>query len=169
MILLPLTTPMPATRNPDSPMAQLPEGADFVDESVVLRVIAGPTCRRGPLDPDETFLAADDLDFAGWRPVRPAAAITATPAPQAAVPVVPPPRRTAPPPPRQAAAHRVGGGWLSVVTGLFCGVLFGIALLSQHQLVPPAAKWLPSQAPAAPESAATVIPQAVTSTDARTR
>lgn len=164
MILLPLTTPMPATRNPDSPMAQLPEGADFVDDSVVLRVIAGPSCRRVPLYPDETFLAAEDLDFAGWRPVKPASAIPATHAPHPAVAIV-----ATPPRPRQAPGHRVGGGWLSVVTGLFCGVLFGIALLSQHQLVPPAAKWLPSQAPAAPESAATVIPQAVTRTDARTR
>lgn len=172
MILMPFTTPMPSQRNPDSPMATLPEGADFVDELVVQRVIAGPTCRRVPLYLEETFLAAEDLDFAGWRPLKSAVPAPVAPARPAPAPVVsvspvaalpPEPARLPVARPLPGPARRVGPAWFGATAGLFCGVLFAIALLGQHQLAPRAAKWLPAQ-PAAADSA---IPQAVTSNDAR--
>lgn len=169
MILLNVNSPLPAARNPEAPTSRLPEGADFVDAEAVQRILAGPVCRRGSLFTGEAFLTAEDTDFAGWHPLTPQPARKTFPA----APVAPP--QLATPVPQAAAPAFSKPGppaapvWFSFAFAIFGLGLLGLAILSQHPIAQPAAKWQPAQPPMAGHTAATLpeipaIPQDLSST-----
>lgn len=148
MILLNVNSPLPAARNPEAPISRLPEGADFVDDETVLRILAGPVCRRGSLFPNEAFLTAEDTDFAGWHPLEPQPVRVNPPAASATLPELPAPIRCVISPAFSPTPERPASPvWFSVAGALFCLGLLGLAIVSQHQISQPAAKWLPAQPP----------------------
>ena len=58
---------LPSLRTHEESSMPVMERDGFVDESVVLALVAGPTLTRQLADPGELVLSADDMDFAGWR------------------------------------------------------------------------------------------------------
>lgn len=60
-------TPFPAHRADDKSTSRVMEREGFVDEAVVTALVTGSHLGRSMADPDDLALAADDLDFAGWR------------------------------------------------------------------------------------------------------
>lgn len=60
-------TPLPAHRADEQSSMLVMEREGFVDEAVVAALVTGNHLGRTMADPDDLALAADDLDFAGWR------------------------------------------------------------------------------------------------------
>lgn len=58
---------LPSLRTNEQSGMPIMERDGFVDESVVLALVAGPTVTRQIVDSGELVLSADDMDFAGWR------------------------------------------------------------------------------------------------------
>ncbi len=59
--------PLPSCRYDDPSDSLMMEREGFVDESVVTAIMCGSRSARTMAYPDDLALAADDLDFAGWR------------------------------------------------------------------------------------------------------
>ena len=57
---------LPSPRFDDVSGMPMVERDGFVDDAVVLALIAGPAMPRYQADSRDLALAADDMDFAGW-------------------------------------------------------------------------------------------------------
>lgn len=126
-------SPLPCLRAAEVSSMSEAERDGFVDDSVVLALVAGPAMTRPPADPKDLALAADDLDFAGWRlpSALPAQAPAATPLPMQAAA-----RRAAPPEieePVLGAPHCGNHRWWlaglaeALSTLLFSALLFSLS------------------------------------------
>lgn len=123
--------PLPSLRFDEKSRAQLMEMEHdgFVDEAAVTALMAGPRQPRNSGFPEDLALAADDLDFAGWR---------LGPAPRSRGAEVPPQvidaivRRASPPPePGLGLPHHSGQRWwLAGLAGVLTTLLFSLLLLS---------------------------------------
>ncbi len=60
-------SPLPTHRDDDPSSMRLMEREGFVDEAVVTALVRASHLGRSVADPTDLALAADDLDFAGWR------------------------------------------------------------------------------------------------------
>ena len=87
-------TPLPAHRADDKSSLLVMEREGFVDEAVVTALVTGSHLGRSVADPDDLALAADDLDFAGWRLSKSATVRSAEVPPQVIDAIV---RRALPP------------------------------------------------------------------------
>lgn len=146
--------------------AMEPDG--FVDDEVVLALIAGPSRSRATADSKDLVLAADDMDFAGW--------IMPEPLPSRFTPPIvseteiherraePPTWNKAPAPRRKQAAGR----WLlagligTIFTLSLAALLFALVdrgLLSLEGFSFPAKQEVPQTAPlkSTPEAAASSL------------
>lgn len=148
--------PLPSLRFDDESRAQLMEmeHAGFVDEAAVTALMAGPRQPRISGFPEDLALAADDLDFAGWR---------LGPAPRSRGAEVPPQvidaivRRASPPPEPGLGSPHHGGHrwWLAGLAGILTTLLFSLLLLSlstRSEVLPesPPLATIPASQPPAP-------------------
>jgi len=99
-------------------------GAGFVDDAVILAIVAGPPAtRQGPLAANPA-LAASEMDFAGWRlPAAPPAAASQPGARRAAPPAIEEPGIGEP----HRGSHR---WWLAGLAGATSTLLFSALLLT---------------------------------------
>lgn len=148
--------PLPSLRFDEKSRAQLMEMEHdgFVDEAAVTALMAGPRQPRNSGFPEDFALAADDLDFAGWR---------LGPAPRSRGAEVPPQvidaivRRASPPPePGLGLPHHSGHRWwLAGLAGVLTTLLFSLLLLSlstRSEVLPepPPLATIPASQPPAP-------------------
>ncbi len=132
MTRLPLN-PLPSVRFDQDSSVPVVEREGFVDDAVVLALVAGPPSAQRPLPQAAALaLAADDMDFAGW--CLPSAshpqsfALGPSPLPTST-------QRPAPPAqeepglgePHQGNRHR---WWLAGLAGGISSLLFSLLLLS---------------------------------------
>ncbi len=115
----PRLSPLPAHRADDQSTLLLMEREGFVDEAVVTALVTSSHLGRSVADPDDLALAADDLDFAGWRLSKSVTVRTAEVPPQVIDAIV---RRALPPVigdphpgSRHSASHR---WWLTAFAGV---------------------------------------------------
>ena len=59
-------SPLPSVRFDEDSSVPVIEREGFVDEALVLALVAGPITQRPLPEAAELALAADDMDFAGW-------------------------------------------------------------------------------------------------------
>jgi hypothetical protein len=135
MTLLNLS-PFPCLRAEEVALMPSIERDGFVDDAVVLALMAGPiTPRERIAEPSELILAADELDFAGWSLPLPA-----LPAETRVAPPAPAPRRAAPPAylePGLGEPHRGNHRWwLAGLAGAISTVLFSSLLLFLSSRIP---------------------------------
>jgi hypothetical protein len=128
-------SPFPSLRIDEIPGKPVTEREDFVDDAVVMALVAGPITQRNAPSSAELALAVDDMDFAGWC-LTPAPAIPrdkpphplSSPAPSA------PQSRPAPPiqnEPGLGDPHRGNHRWwLAGLAGALSTLLFSLLLLS---------------------------------------
>lgn len=127
-------SPLPTTRAEDQSKALQMEREGFVDEAAITAIMwGGETTTRVVAYPQDLALAADDLDFAGWK-------LPATPAPRAplfsetkavpeialrrpAAPVIEEPGLGTP----HSGSHR---WWLAGLAGVLSTLLFSLLLLN---------------------------------------
>lgn len=97
-----------------------------MDDAVVLAVIRGSVSPRPAADSADLVLAADDMDFAGWRlsPALPARATEAPPVRRAAAPELEEEPGLGEP---HRGSHR---WWLAGLAGAFSTMLFSVLLVS---------------------------------------
>jgi hypothetical protein len=97
----------------------------FVDESVILALLSGPVVSRRRPDPGHLVLAADELDFAGWRlsPGLPRHTTEAAPVRRPAPPVLEEPGLGEP----HHGAHR---WWLAGLAGVLSTLVVSLLLIS---------------------------------------
>ena len=148
--------PLPSLRFDEKSRAQLMEMEHdgFVDEAAVTALMASPRQPRNSGFPEDLALAADDLDFAGWR---------LGPAPRSRGAEVPPQvidaivRRASPPPePGLGLPHHSGHRWwLAGLAGVLTTLLFSLLLLSlstRSEVLPepPPLATIPASQPPAP-------------------
>jgi hypothetical protein len=102
-----------------------------VDDTVAIALVAGPVGLRGVPHPEDLALAADDLDFAGWRlSSRPFSGMQ-----MESAALVPAAERRATPPPMEepglgaphCGKHR---WWLAGLAGTMSTLLFSLLLLT---------------------------------------
>jgi hypothetical protein len=112
-------SPLPAHRADEKSTLLLMEREGFVDEAVVTALVTRGHLGRSVADPDDLALAADDLDFAGWRLSKSVTVRSAEVPPQVIDAIV---RRALPPVigeprcgSRPSASHR---WWLTGLAGL---------------------------------------------------
>ncbi len=124
-------SPLPVLRGEEESGSRVIEREGFVDEAAVAALVHGvPTGTRPMPDPEDLALAADDLDFAGWRlsPVPQARLIESFP--QSDEPI----RRPAPPEFEQAGLGvPYSGGhrwWIAGLAGVLSTMLFSVLLLN---------------------------------------
>jgi len=118
---------LPSLRTEEPASERIMERDGFVDDSVVLAMLAGPGMARQNIVPQDLALSADDMDFAGWC-LSAALPAHATRAPMETT------RRPAPPEfdepglsePHQGS-HR---WWLAGLAGALSTLLFSLLLLS---------------------------------------
>ena len=129
-----LLRPLPALRPDESGSSPVFHRDGFVDDDVVLAIVAGPVGTRSLPVHTDLALTAEDLDFAGWQlpPAASANKIPTHPAPQAAAP--PPLRRPAEPSleePGIGMCHRGSHRWwLAGLAGFVFTLLASALLLS---------------------------------------
>jgi hypothetical protein len=121
---------LPCLRTDDSDM-QTVERDGFVDDKVILALLSGTPATRPPVDMGELALAADEMDFAGWKlsHILPEGTTGA---------VFPPPesnaRRPAPPvleePGLGQPHHGSHRWWLAGLAGTLSTLLLSLLLLS---------------------------------------
>lgn len=120
-------SPFPVHRANDPSSLLLMEQEGFVDEAVVTALMAASPLGRRVADPDDLVLAADDLDFAGWRLSKAVIARTAEVPPQVIDAIVRRPSLPATGEPRRDSRHSSSHRWW--LTGL-AGVMIPAVLLS---------------------------------------
>jgi len=122
-------SPLPRLRSERESGA--PQGADngFVDEAVILALIAGPVIPRRLPDASDLALAPDNMDFAGWDFARPTRGAEATTAPSETST-----RRPSPPLLEEAGIGEPHRGshrwWLAGLAGAISTLLVSALLLS---------------------------------------
>ena len=123
MHALPLS-PFPSLRQADPQGFVVPADAGFVDDSVILALLNGPVLSRRVADPGHLMLAADEMDFAGWRlsSSLPDHATEAAPVRRPAPPVLDEPGLGEP----HQGAHR---WWLAGFAGVFSTLVFSLLLI----------------------------------------
>ncbi len=156
---LPLS-PLPSFRTDDDARSHLMEMErdGFVDEAVVTALMAGPRPPRNSGFPEDLALAADDLDFAGWR---------LAPAPRTRGAEVPPQvidaivRRASPPLEPGLGSPHLGGHrwWLAGLAGALSTLLFSLLLLSLSSRT--GVRLEPASAPSVVASPAPAPPQEI--------
>lgn len=123
-------SPLPVLRAEDEAGSLLMEREGFVDEAIVAAMVFGPTStsRQVP-HPQDLALAADDLDFAGWKlssppPVRMVETKSHSEVPRRrpAPPVIEEPGLGVP----HSGSHR---WWLAGLAGVLSTMLFAVLLL----------------------------------------
>ena len=124
-------SPLPSLPSDDASAISAAERDSFVDDAVVLSLVAGRTVTRQFATTADLILAADDMDFAGWS-LPPAAAAPlkdTTPAPPQTTT-----RRPAEPVLEESgigASHRGSHRWwLAGLAGAISTLLFSVLLLS---------------------------------------
>lgn len=124
-------SPLPILRAADESASLMGERDGFVDEAVVTAMVFGPTVttRQAPY-PEDLALAADDLDFAGWKlspPPHPrlleTAPLSESPLRRPAPPVIEEPGLGLP----HSGSHR---WWLAGLAGVLSTMLFSLLLLN---------------------------------------
>lgn len=125
-------SPLPSLRSDGDSRGTVSSKDGFVDDSVVMALVAGPSIHRGISDQSDLALAADHLDFAGWclshsspvpvsaprRPVPSDCAITRPTPPVSDEPGLGEPHR---------GHHR---WWLAGLAGAVSTMLFSVLLIS---------------------------------------
>lgn len=126
-------SPFPSLRSDEASSIPLMEKDGFVDDAVVLALVAGTSSARSFADPGDLALAADDMDFAGWR----LPGSMRSPAPELKELKGAPyefPRRPAPPlldePGLGEPHHGSHRWWLAGLAGALSTMLFSVLLLS---------------------------------------
>jgi hypothetical protein len=119
---------LPSPRYDDVSGMPMVERDGFVDDAVVLALMAGPAMSRCQANSRDLALAADDMDFAGWclsptlpspvLPVPPEAVTRRAAAPEIEEPGIGEPH---------CGNHR---WWLAGLAGAFSTLLFTLLLLS---------------------------------------
>lgn len=126
-------TPLPVHRADDQSSMLLMEREGFVDEAVVTALVTGSHLGRSVADPDDLALAADDLDFAGWRISKSVPVRSAEVPPQVIDAIV---RRTLPPvtgEPRRGSSRSPGSRWW--VAGVLSASPFSTGVLALFRRV----------------------------------
>lgn len=124
-------SPFPSLRSDEVSSIPVIERDGFVDDAVVLALVAGPITHRVAPISAELALAADDMDFAGW-------SLPATPSTPRAKPM---PLSSSAPLPRPAPPIQNEPGlddphrgnhrwWLAGLAGALSTLLFSLLLLS---------------------------------------
>ena len=138
-------TMLPSQRYDNPSEMPVMERDGFVDDAVVLALLAGPIQTRKLADSGDLVLSADDMDFAGWcLPAAPAAA----------------PRRPAPPVLEEPGLGEPYKGhhrwWLASLAGALSSLVFSLLLFSlASRQVSPADHPQFSSTPAAPRPTTT--------------
>jgi hypothetical protein len=124
MHALPLS-PFPSLRQADSQGFAAPMEDGYVDESVVLALLNGPVVSRRMPDPGHLVLAADEMDFAGWRlsPGLPRHSTEKAPVRRPAPPVLEEPGLGEP----HHGTHR---WWLAGLAGVLSTLVISLLLIS---------------------------------------
>lgn len=122
---------LPSVRQDEESASLQIERAGFVDDEAVFALLNGPISPRTAPCPADLILAADDLDFAGWRVASTPMARPAEIPPQVIDAIV---RRAAPPLSNEPGigsphlgSHR---WWLAGLTGALSTLLFSLLLVS---------------------------------------
>lgn len=126
-------SPFPSLRSDEASSIPRIEKDGFVDDDVVLALVAGTSPSRSSADPGDLALAADDMDFAGWcLPGR-----MRSPAPELKELKGAPyefTRRPAPPQQEEPGLGEPHHGshrwWLAGLAGALSTMLFSVLLLS---------------------------------------
>ena len=118
---------LPSLRTEEPTGERIMERDGFVDDSVVLALVAGPNAFRQNAVPEDLALSSDDMDFAGWC-LSEALPLHATRAPleitrRAALPELDEPGLGEP----HHGSHR---WWLAGLAGALSTLLFSLLLLS---------------------------------------
>jgi hypothetical protein len=118
---------LPSLRTEDPTGERIMERDGFVDDSVVLALVAGPNTFRQNAMPEDLALSSDDMDFAGWC-LSESLPLHATRAPleiprRAALPELEEPGLGEP----HHGSHR---WWLAGLAGALSTLLFSLLLLS---------------------------------------
>ncbi|MEO5715490.1 MAG: hypothetical protein ABIT37_18575 [Luteolibacter sp.] len=124
-------TPLPVLRSNDEAGSLMIETEGFVDEAAISALVFGAvTNSRQATYPEDLALAADDLDFAGWK-------LTPAPHPRLTEPLSQtktPVRRPAPPEIEQPGLGQPYSGshrwWLAGLAGVLSTMLFYLLLLN---------------------------------------
>lgn len=124
-------SPLPCLRSDEGSAVSATERDGFVDEAVVLALVAGSPVSRRISPPADLVLAADDMDFAGWYlPSSPAARPSGT----VSFPLEAASRRPAEPvldEPGIGESHRGSHRWwLAGLAGAISTLLISLLLLS---------------------------------------
>ena len=128
-------SPFPSLRTDEIPGTRITEREGFVDDEVVMALVAGPATQRNTPISAELALAVDDMDFAGWC-LTPAPPVSRDkPTPQFSSPVVSQPQsRPAPPIQNEPGLDAPHSGshrwWLAGLAGALSTLLFSLLLLS---------------------------------------
>jgi hypothetical protein len=124
-------TVLPSSRPDQDTDSSVMEREGFVDDAVVLALVAGPVQPRLLADPRELILPADDMDFAGWslssalplRSIQGPTPFSELLDRQPALPTLDEPGIGAP----HHGTHR---WWLAGLAGALSTLLFSVLLLS---------------------------------------
>lgn len=125
-------SPLPSVRTEDESGSFLLERDGFVDEAVISAMVSAPHHPvRSAGYPEDLALAADDMDFAGWRLSKAVTVRRAEVPPQVIEAIL---RRAAPPAiaePGIGASHQGSHRWwLAGLAGVLSTMLFSLLLLS---------------------------------------
>ena len=142
MRTLPLS-PFPSLRLDESRPGPASQAQGFVDDSVVLALLDGPSASRKSAEPLDLALSPDEMDFAGWRlsptlPSRSTAAVVRRPSPPAfAESGLGEPHR---------GNHR---WWIAGLAGALTTLIFSLLLLSlASRGISPDEAWISIETPA---------------------
>lgn len=133
-------SPLPTLGSEETSSIPAANRENFIDEAVVLALVAGPVTQREMPISSELALTVDDMDFAGWSlPQTPSTPAPSKPTPRAANPTPVPVMNTSrsrPAPPIQdepglGDPHRGNHRWwLAGLAGAVSTLLFSLLLLS---------------------------------------
>lgn len=120
-------SPLPSQRSDEDSRAFDMERDGFVDDEVILALVAGPTSPRPTGAGSDLVLAADDMDFAGW------SLPSALPS-HAARTEISPERRPAPPELQEPGIGEPHRGshrwWLAGLAGALSSMIFTLVLIA---------------------------------------
>lgn len=126
-------SPLPSLRSDnDSGAPDIGEG--FVDEAVVMAMLARPGAQREFPEATQLALAADDMDFAGWRLQSAASPQPIAPSPTRPAAIAASAPRPTPPIPDNPGLGASRGGnhrwWLAGLAGATSTLVFSVLLVS---------------------------------------
>lgn len=124
---LQMLSPLPRQNSDGGPRPSDLQNDGFVDDEVILALVAGPSATRPQGNPLDLVLAADEMDFAGWslpaEPTNRSVWVDNTPQRRAAPPELEEPGIGEP----HRGSHR---WWLAGLAGALSTMIFTLVLIA---------------------------------------